>query len=97
MQTVIADTSKGKRVWIQGTCDKYGWPVGARYSVTYEPDTIVLQLDHDNGKRKVSKGKGGIIDLCGKRVTQWAQGRTSVSVVHAREQGRLYIVRDDNS
>lgn len=93
MKTVIAQTAKGHRVWLQGMNDKYGWPVGAPYSVTYTDDTIILKLDVDNGKRKVSKGKGGIIDLVGKRVTQWARGSESAMVFVNAQHTQLVITR----
>lgn len=78
MDTVtIGKTTKGDRIWIQGL-DNRGWPVGARYNVHYTADTIVV-VRSDTGKRAVSKGKGGIIDLVGKRVTQWAQGASQAT------------------
>ena len=90
-RTVITETKKGHRVWLQGLCS-YGWPVGARYHTTYEPDTIVYQLAPE-GKRRVAQGKGGIIDTTGKRVTQWAQGADSVAVIYDRENGRIFLSR----
>ncbi len=90
--TVIAQTTKGKRIWIQNTNGTYSWPVGAQYHTTYEPEVIVLQLAPE-GKRKVSKGKGGIIDLVGKKVTQWAQGATLANITTDRATGRIYITR----
>ena len=68
--TPIAQTTKGHRIWIQGL-DRYGMPEGTRYTVVYGTDHIGIITD-TNGKRTVSKGKGGIIDLEGKKVTQWA-------------------------
>jgi len=68
--TPITATAKGHRVWLQGT-GRYGWPVGTRYNLSYDGDSIVLERDAE-GKRKVSKGKGGIIDLTSKKVSQWA-------------------------
>ena len=78
--TVIAQTTKGQRVWIQDTAS-VGWPVGTRYNTHYTHDTIVL-VQATEGKRKVSKGKGGIIDLVGKRITQWAQGSTVAHITY---------------
>ena len=89
----IGHTHKGRRVYIQGLAAK-GWAEGMPYSVTYELDTIVLALDADNGKRKVARGKGAVIDLEGKRVAQWAGTAEWCSVVYDRERGRIYIVRD---
>ena len=81
MSTVtIGSTSKGQRVWLQGL-SAMGWPIGTKYSVHYTPTAIVV-IQATYGKRAVSKGKGGIIDLVGKRVTQWAQGATSATVTH---------------
>ena len=83
--TPIAQTIKGHRVWIQGL-DRYGIPEGTGYNVTYGNDAILItmpSLVHGQPvatKRTVSKGKGGIIDLEGKKVTQWAQGHTVASV-----------------
>ena len=91
MQTVIANTAKGRRVWIQGTCAK-GWPVGARYDVTYEEWNIVLTLS-PTGKRKVAKGKGGIIDLTSQKVTRWAQDSESAQVIFDAPRGRILFVR----
>ena len=83
--TPIAQTTKGHRIWIQGL-DRYGIPEGTGYNVTYGNDAILItmpSLVHGQPvatKRTVSKGKGGIIDLEGKKVIQWAQGHTVASV-----------------
>ena len=77
--TVIAKTNKGHRVWIQGVFADTGRTIGQRYNVNYSSDSIHLVFATE-GKRKVTAAKGGIIDLEGKRVTQWAQGATSVTV-----------------
>ncbi len=90
--TVIAKTTKGHRVFLEGLC-AHGWAAGMPYSVTFEPTCIVLQLDHDNGKRKVVASKGGVIDLESKKVTQWAQGSTQATIVHDRARGRITIER----
>jgi len=87
----IGTTTKGHRVWLQGTANK-GWPVGARYHTTYGTEAIELQLAPE-GKRKVAAAKGGIIDLVGRKVSQWAQGHTSALVVHDRARGRIVITR----
>jgi hypothetical protein len=94
MKTVIAKTTKGHRIWLQDLNAKYGWHVGARYSVTYTEDAIFLQRDEDNGKRKVSKGKGGVIDLTSKKVTAWAQGSTSAYVAISADRNKIVIMRD---
>ena len=93
--TTIGHTNKGRRVYLQGLA-AVGWAVGMPYSVTYELDTIVLALDPDNGKRKVARGKGGVVDIEGRKVAQWAQRAEWCSVVYDRERGRIYIVRDDS-
>ena len=87
---MIAKTTKGHRVYLQGLCD-IGWPVGAHYHVTYGEGELLLQLAPE-GKRKVSSSKGGVIDLEGMRVTSWAQGSTSAMVVHGN--GRIVISKN---
>lgn len=94
MNTTITKTTKGHRVWMQGTNDKYGWPVGARYDVTYEEDTIVLDLNPD-GKRKVSAGKGGIIDLTSQKVTRWSKGSDSATVLVQAGRQRIIIINQN--
>ena len=79
--TPIAQTTKGRRIWIQGL-SRYGIAEGTPYSVAYGIDTIAITL-RPLGTckvRKVSKGKGGIIDLCGKQVTNWANGHATALV-----------------
>ena len=83
--TVITKTNKGHRVWIQGIFGATGRSVGQRYNVAYLPDSIHVIFQSD-GKRKITAAKGGIIDLEGKRVTQWAKGSTSVAVDIQRAQ-----------
>ena len=92
--TIIANTNKGKRVFLEGT-SSIGWAVGMPYSVTFELDTIVLALDADNGKRKVARGKGGVIDLESKKVAHWAQSARECSIVVDTARGRIFIVRKD--
>jgi len=91
--TVIAQTKKGHRVFLE-SLSAIGWCSGMPYSVTYEPDFIVLSLDHDNGRRKVVASKGGVIDLESKKVTAWAQGCTKATVVHDKDRGRIVIARN---
>ena len=90
METVIAKTSKGARVWIQGL-ERHGWTGGDRFTTTFQGSTIVHQRD-PNGKRKVTAAKGGIIDTVGKKVTQWAQG-ASTATVHM-DCNRIVITRE---
>ena len=83
--TVIAKTSKGHRVWLQGVFSASGRTIGQRYNVAYLSNTIHIVWSTE-GKRKVTNSKGGIIDLEGKKVTQWAQGRTQVTVSYTNTQ-----------
>jgi hypothetical protein len=76
---VIGNTSKGKRVWIQGL-DSHGFSM-PRYTVIYSENSIHI-LTGLEGKRKVCAQKGGIIDIVGKAVTQWAQDSTHATVVY---------------
>ena len=64
--TVVAPTSKGARVWLQGL-DSLGWSGGTRYNVVFGDGLIQLQRCVD-GKRKVTASKGGVIDLESKKV-----------------------------
>jgi hypothetical protein len=89
----IGNTTKGHRVWLQGTSETYGWPVGARYDVTYTANVIVLTLNAD-GKRKVSAGKGGVVDLVGKKVTQWAGESTECYVMRNPQRTQILIVAE---
>ena len=85
--TVVAQTKKGHRVFLEGTA-AIGWVMGARYHVTYEQGTILLQLAPE-GKRKVTASKGGVIDLEGKRVTQCMAQYSTVHIAHGN--GRIAI------
>ena len=79
MSTItIGNTSKGKRVWIQAL-DNHGFHEGMQYRTTYTDNHIIIQFD-EQGKRKVAKGKGGIIDLVGKKVSVWAGSATEARV-----------------
>ena len=76
----VGTTTKGHRVWLQTTQAHYGFVGGTTmYNVEYNSDTIVLTVS-PQGKRKVTDSKGGIIDLVGKKVSQWAQGATTATV-----------------
>ena len=78
-QTVVAETNKGHRIWIQSVFAATGRTVGQRYNVVYLPNSIHVVFDVQ-GKRKVTAAKGGIIDIEGKKVTQWAQGAQRVTI-----------------
>lgn len=73
-QTVIAQTTKGHRVFLEGI-----GRTGQRYSVTYSDAHIVVHFTPE-GKRKVVASKGGVIDLEGKKVTTWKGLATSVNI-----------------
>lgn len=86
MYTVIALTTKGNRVWLQGL-GAHGWVGGTQYTTTYTPSLIIYTRatrDTQGKLRKVTAAKGGIIDTVGKKVTQWAQDSTQahVSITH---------------
>jgi hypothetical protein len=89
LETVVTETAKGHRVWIQGL-DRYGWPVGTRYNVFYTDGEIVLHRVKD-GKRAVSKGKGGIVDLVSKKVTKSMIG-SKVAYVTILEHSDLMFI-----
>lgn len=82
--TVIAKTNKGHRVFLEGL-NSVGWPAGARYHVDYCGGEIIITQQH-SGKRKVVASKGGVIDLEGKKVTQWAKGHDSVTIAYSAAQ-----------
>lgn len=86
----ITPTAKGHRVWLQALESKgYTLP---RYTVEYTKDLILIQFSVD-GKRKVTQSKGGIIDLVGKKVTQWADGATTASVAYNVGRNQILILR----
>ena len=76
----IGNTTKGARVWLQSVHTRY--PEAGTYNVHYINGTITVDLLPTTGKRKVTQAKGGIIDIVGKRVTQWAQGATMAHVTY---------------
>jgi hypothetical protein len=73
----IGDTTKGKRIWIQGLNNK-GLCM-PRFDVEFIGNSIVVHMGLDN-KRKVCAQRGGIIDITSKAVTQWAQDSTCAIV-----------------
>ena len=75
--TIVADTPRGGRIYLQDVT-ALAMPT-AHYSVVFGIGHITVQF-HAEGKRKVSPSKGGVIDIQSKKVTQWAQGATSVTV-----------------
>ena len=91
----VGQTAKGSRVWLQNLsryrCRRHtprGWAEGQHYSLKVNKQTIVITADPE-GRKRVSKHKGGIIDLTGKWVTEWAQGCTEVTVTFT--EGRIEI------
>jgi hypothetical protein len=83
--TPITKTTKGHRVWLQSVYSKTGRTIGLRYNVVYVGTAIHIVFSA-TGKRKVTEAKGGIVDLVGKKVTQWAQGATEASVHYSTAQ-----------
>ena len=82
-QLSIGTTTKGSRIWLQGL-DRWEWPEGAHYIMKVTPKRITLTLDAE-GKKKVSRGKGGVIDLVGAYVTKWAAGHTHITVKYTTD------------
>jgi len=73
----IGRTAKGARVWLQGVSNPHG-----RYSVHYgDSGTMYIYFGPDH-KRKLCAAKGGIVDVVGKRVSQWAGDATQAVVTH---------------
>ena len=75
--TVIANTKKGSRVYIQGILE--AMPHVSTYDVTYADNCIVIHFT-ELGKRKLCMDKGGVIDLESKKVKKWAQDSTSATI-----------------
>ena len=73
-ETIIAPTSKGHRIFLEGV----GVDAG-RYNVEYSDARITIQFAPE-GKRKVVASKGGVIDLEGKRVSAWKGQADSVEI-----------------
>lgn len=91
MSTVaVTATSKGHRVWIQGLQAK--GITAPRFTVTVDGDAMVVQFGHTE-KRKVTQSKGGIIDIVGKSVTQWARGINEAVVMVEPQLQRITILR----
>ena len=88
--TLIAQTKKGHRIFLEGTAVA-GFTPRARYSVTIAEDHIILTLTTEGNTRGVTPSKGGVIDLESKKITQWAQGATQVTVHHG--EGNILIER----
>ena len=73
----VTPTTKGARVWVQGLDNK--GIQGDRFSVQVCLGSITLTFG-PNEKRKVTRAKGGLVDLQSKAVTAWAQGATRATV-----------------
>ena len=83
--TVIAPTSKGARIFLEGV-GRAGQP----YTVTYADNAIMVQFTSE-GKRKVVASKGGVIDLQSQKVTRWAQGATMANIMV--DEHTIFITR----
>ena len=70
--TLIAPTTKGHRIFLEGLPQ-----VGQRYNVLYTEARITIQFNTEGKRRVVARG---VIDLEGKRVTQWAGLATMVDI-----------------
>lgn len=87
-------TRKGARVWIQALESK--GITAERVTVVFEADTIGLVFSPD-GKRKVTRAKGGIVDIESKKVLSWLQGAETVSVIIEADSagnGMAFITRE---
>lgn len=78
----IGDTTKGRRIWLQGL-ERFGWPAGTRYNIVWYQDSILLVRDDVSGKRSVTAGKGGIVDIVSQKVTRWSDGAPYVTVSYS--------------
>ena len=91
LQTIIADTPKGARVFLEGvTAAIAGHP--NTYSVVFTDDTIGVVF-HPEGRRTISPSKGGVIDIQNKKVTAWAQGATTANIAPIDHTGTIIITR----
>jgi hypothetical protein len=84
----VALTKKGHRLWLQDTNARYCFPVGARYDVTYTTGTVLVVLN-PQGKRTITAGKGGVIDLTSNKVTKAMVGFDRAMVTHGN--GRIAL------
>ena len=71
--TVIAQTTKGHRVYLEGLTQH----VGQRYNIVYSGSCIHIEWNTE-GKRKVVAR--GVIDIEGKRVSTWRDTSTHVDI-----------------
>lgn len=78
MFITIGKTSKGRRIWLQGV-RKNPMITHDRYTVEYRGNTLVIQF-HADGKRKLCSAKDGIVDLVGKKISDWA-GPSDIALV----------------
>ena len=90
--TVIAQTKKGHRIFLEST-SSVGFMPRARYSVEFIGNFITLTLTTEGKTRGVTPSKGGVIDLESKKVTQWAQDSTEVLVRAHTADGIIVIER----
>ena len=91
MNTVaVTPTSKGHRVWIQALESK--GITAPRFTQEFTESHIILTFG-DDGKRKVTQSKGGIVDIVGQKVTTWAKGSIEARVIVEPETQRILITR----
>jgi hypothetical protein len=76
--TPLTMTTKGIRVWVQGIA-QHGWPAGTTYNTVIVGDTITYTKATEGKLRKVTAGKGCLIDNTSNKVTRWAQGSTQAT------------------
>lgn len=88
MQSIMQNRGN-KRIWLQDLA-AYGWYVGKAYKVVYDKEVIVIYAV-ENSKRSVGKSKNGIIDLCNKSVTAFAERTQATHVNFAYFSDRIVI------
>ena len=77
----ITETAKGARIWIQGLEGK--GIQGSHFRVHIGDATIGIAFTsapEGKGWRKVTRSKGGIVDLQSNKVTRWARGATQATI-----------------
>lgn len=92
MNITITPTPKGDRVWVQGA-DRFGLTVGQRVSVEFTEYHIRV-TPNPEGKKRISKGKGGIVDIQSAKVTAWAKGDRGAQVLPLASGAGFIIERE---
>lgn len=85
-QTVIAQTTKGCRVYLEGLNDR----VGQTYTVEYHDGAIHVVFGPQGKRTVVARG---VIDIQSKKVTQWADGATRANIEYT-PYGVIVITRE---